>query len=74
MGMLKSRNQKQFFSNLYKDCGSVAALAALAHFRRPDVTTTGEEIKIHSHNERDPIPIVLHHYPVCVSYAIYENG
>lgn len=56
------------------DCASVAALAALAHFKRPDVTITGDEIQIHSHNERDPIPIVLHHYPVCVSYAIYENG
>lgn len=56
------------------DCASVAALAALAHFKRPDVTITGDEITIHSHNERDPIPIVLHHYPVCVSYAIYENG
>lgn len=50
-------------------------MAALAHFKRPDVTTSGEEITIHSHNERDPIPIVLHHYPVCVSYAIFgENG
>ncbi|XP_031627984.1 exosome complex component RRP45 [Contarinia nasturtii] len=56
------------------DCASVAALASLAHFKRPDVTITGEEIQIHSHNERDPIPIVLHHHPVCVSYAIYENG
>lgn len=58
----------------YLDCASIAALAALAHFKRPDVTITGDEIQIHSDNERDPIPIVLHHYPVCVSYAIYENG
>lgn len=58
----------------FTDCASVAALAALAHFKRPDVTTSGDEIKVHTHAERDPIPIVLHHYPVCVSYAIYENG
>lgn len=56
------------------DCASVAALAALAHFKRPDVTTNGDEITIHTFNERDPIPIVLHHHPVCISYAIYENG
>lgn len=46
----------------------------MAHFKRSDVTIAGDEIKIHSYNERDPIPIVLHHHPVCVSFAIYENG
>lgn len=56
------------------DCASVAALAALSHFKHPDVTVSGDEIKIHTENERDPIPIVLHHHPVCVSFAIYENG
>lgn len=60
--------------NFIPDCASAAALAALAHFKRPDVTTTGSEIIVHSHAERDPIPIVLHHYPVSVSYAIYHNG
>lgn len=34
----------------------------------------GDEIQIHSPDEREPIPIVLQHHPVCVSYAIYENG
>lgn len=39
------------------------------------MTTSGEEVIVHSHDERDPIPIVLHHYPVCVSFAIFgENG
>lgn len=56
------------------DCASVAALAALAHFKRPDVTTNGDEITVHKHYERDPIPIVLHHHPVCVSYSVYANG
>jgi exosome complex component RRP45 len=56
------------------DCASAAALAALAHFRRPDVSTSGEEVIIHTFQEKDPIPIVLHHYPVCVSYAIFNKG
>lgn len=56
------------------DCASIAALTALAHFKRPDVTTTGDEFIIHTHSEKDPIPIVLHHYPVCISYAIFNNG
>ena len=28
------------------DCASVAAIAALAHFRRPDVTVSGEDVTI----------------------------
>lgn len=56
------------------DCASIAALAALAHFRRPDVTCDGIEFKIHSTKERDPIPTVIHHYPVCISYAIFAEG
>lgn len=56
------------------DCASIAVLAALAHFKRPDVTTAGAKFIIHTFAEKDPIPIVLHHYPVCVSYALFKNG
>lgn len=56
------------------DCASVSALAALAHFRRPDVTIDGDEIVIHTYAQRDPIPTVVHHYPVCISYAIFSEG
>lgn len=55
-------------------CCSVAALAALAHFRHPDVTSTGDQIIIHSQSEKEPIPINLHHYPVIVSYALFNSG
>lgn len=56
------------------DCASVATLAALAHFRRPDVTIDGENVIVHTYAEKDPIPTVIHHYPVCVSYNIFKNG
>ena len=56
------------------DAASIAALTALCHFRRPDVTTAGEQIVIHDPSERDPIPISLHHHPVCVTYAIFNKG
>lgn len=52
------------------DCASAAAIAALAHFRRPDVSSDGEEIIIHSHSERDPIPTVINHYPICTSFTV----
>lgn len=56
------------------DCASVAAITALAHFRRPDVTSDGEDIIIHTYAQRDPIPTVIHHYPVSITFAIFNNG
>ncbi|XP_063706700.1 uncharacterized protein LOC134835705 [Culicoides brevitarsis] len=56
------------------DCASVACLAALAHFKRPDVTLSGTNVVVHSFSEKEPIPLVLHHYPVCVSFALFNNG
>ncbi|XP_063922852.1 uncharacterized protein LOC135137195 [Zophobas morio] len=56
------------------DCASIAMLASLAHFRRPDVTCDGEEFIIHNYQQRDPIPTVIHHYPVCITYSIFNGG
>lgn len=55
------------------DCASIAALAALMHFHRPDVTSTGEEIIIHPASEKDFLPLTLFHYPVCVSFITFEK-
>lgn len=55
------------------DCACIAMLASLAHFKRPDVTCDGEEFIIHSYQQRDPIPIVIHHYPIIVSFGIFEE-
>lgn len=56
------------------DCASIAALTALAHFKRPDVSLNGEEVIIHSIQERDPLPIGINHFPICVSYGIFNKG
>ncbi|XP_076384942.1 exosome complex component Rrp45 isoform X1 [Megalopta genalis] len=56
------------------DCASIATLAALLHFHRPDVTSTGEDIIIHSFSEKDPLPLTVYHYPVCVSFITFESG
>uniref|UniRef100_A0A8D8XFY3 Exosome complex component RRP45 n=1 Tax=Cacopsylla melanoneura TaxID=428564 RepID=A0A8D8XFY3_9HEMI len=55
-------------------CSSIAALAALAHFRHPDVTSTGDQIIIHTPAEKDPIPMTILHYPVTISYAVFNGG
>lgn len=54
-------------------CCSLAALAALMHFHRPDVTTAGEQVIIHTLEERDPIPLSILHLPVAVSYAVFSK-
>lgn len=60
---------------LFLDCACIAAVAALAHFKRPDVTTTGDgSFKIHTPAEKDLVPIVLHHYPICTSFALFCEG
>ncbi|XP_067635208.1 exosome complex component RRP45 isoform X2 [Eurosta solidaginis] len=56
------------------DCCSIAALSALLHFKRPDVSIIDNDVHIHSAAEKEPIPMVLHHYPVCVSYCLFDNG
>ncbi|XP_063823188.1 exosome complex component RRP45 [Ostrinia nubilalis] len=55
------------------ECASIATLTSLAHFKRPDVTRSGDNVIIHTIAEKDPIPTVLYHYPVCVTYAIFGN-
>lgn len=57
--------------NLF-DCCSVAGLAALAHFKRPDVTLDGDKVTIHPVNERDPVKLAVHHYPVCTTFAFFN--
>jgi len=54
-------------------CCSIATLAALMHFRYPDVVSTGEKVIVYSSSERDPIPLSLHHHPVIASFAIFEK-
>lgn len=56
------------------DCASVAALAAISHFRRPDVELIAEELVIYEPSVREPIPLSVRHYPVCVSFAIFNGG
>jgi len=54
------------------DACSVAGLAALSHFRRPDVTLKGDVVTIHPINERDPVPLAVHHHPVTSSFAMFQ--
>ena len=55
------------------DAASLAALAGLLHFRRPDVTCVGDQVTVHTLEERAPVPLSIHHVPLCVSVALLRD-
>lgn len=55
------------------DCCSIAAITALKHFKRPDVTVIGNEATVHSVLEKNPVPLSVHHMPVCVTFGFFTD-
>ncbi|KAH8914810.1 exosome complex exonuclease rrp45 [Atractiella rhizophila] len=55
------------------DCACIAAITALKHFRKPDVSVEGEEVTIYTEDERVLVPIAIHHIPLCISFAFFPN-
>lgn len=56
------------------DAGSIAAITALCHFKRPDIGIHGEEVTVYGPEERDPIPLSIYHMPICVSFSFFQQG
>ncbi|KAF1997081.1 exoribonuclease [Amniculicola lignicola CBS 123094] len=56
------------------DASCIAVMAALQHFRRPDVLVEGEKATILSVREREPIPLSILHQPLCVTFSYFEDG
>lgn len=54
------------------DTACLAALGALVRFRRPEVTVVGETVTVHSVEEREPVPLAVHHLPLCVTFGFYR--
>ncbi|KAL9002823.1 MAG: hypothetical protein Q9188_004285 [Gyalolechia gomerana] len=59
--------------NLLDAC-CIAVLAALQHYRIPDTTVKGEEVIVHSVEERNRVPLAMLHHPLCVTMALFEGG
>eukprot|EP00611_Tribonema_gayanum_P024279 TRINITY_DN5322_c0_g1_i1.p1 TRINITY_DN5322_c0_g1~~TRINITY_DN5322_c0_g1_i1.p1 ORF type:complete len:506 (-),score=156.14 TRINITY_DN5322_c0_g1_i1:32-1549(-) len=56
------------------DAAALAAIAALQHFRRPDVTVSGEGfVEVHHSDEREAQPLALHHVPLCITFALFDD-
>jgi len=56
------------------DASCIAIVAALRHFRRPDVSVDGDEVTIYTMAERVPVPLSIMHNPVCVTFSFYRGG
>jgi len=65
------------------DAASLATMAALRAFRKPEValsvgdgdilSNSIKEMKIYNADEREPLPLALHHTPLCVTLAIFKG-
>lgn len=56
------------------DASCIAIIAALQHFRRPDVSIDGEAVTIYTPAERVPVPLSMLHHPICVTFSFYHAG
>ncbi|KAJ1351283.1 hypothetical protein KIN20_007266 [Parelaphostrongylus tenuis] len=56
------------------DCASIAAVTALYHFRRPNVTVRPNHTIVHSEYEQAFVPLNIYHMPICVSFGFTACG
>ncbi|KAL4201254.1 hypothetical protein AMTRI_Chr02g215130 [Amborella trichopoda] len=59
------------------DAANIAAVAALLTFRRPECSLGGEDTQnviIHQPEVREPIPLIVHHLPIAVTFAFFDDG
>eukprot|EP00771_Trimastix_marina_P002314 gnl/Trimastix_PCT/3440.p1 GENE.gnl/Trimastix_PCT/3440~~gnl/Trimastix_PCT/3440.p1 ORF type:complete len:367 (-),score=47.14 gnl/Trimastix_PCT/3440:36-1055(-) len=56
------------------DVASCAVMAALMHFRRPLVSTADGQVRMFPVTEREPVPLTIHHVPLCMSFALFSQG
>ena len=56
------------------DAASLAALAALCHFRRPHAAVTGGEVRLCPAEEVEPVPLAVLHKPLLVTFAFFGDG
>lgn len=56
------------------DASCLAIMAALQHFRRPEVSVDGEQVTIHTMEERVPVALSILHQPLCVTFSFFHGG
>ena len=67
------------FSGNVLDACLLAAMGALRAFRKPEISIVGKsssasgQVVIHSSDEREPLPLALHHTPLAISIGIFKD-
>ncbi|GMI78918.1 ECERIFERUM 7 [Hibiscus trionum] len=59
------------------DAANMAALAALMTFRRPECSLGGEdgqEVIVHPLEMRDPVPLIIHHLPIAITFGFFDES
>uniref|UniRef100_A0A8R1DL30 Exosome complex component RRP45 n=2 Tax=Caenorhabditis japonica TaxID=281687 RepID=A0A8R1DL30_CAEJA len=56
------------------DCACLAAITALQHFRRPNVTLEPHHTLIYSEYEKAPVPLSIYHMPICTTIGLLDKG
>lgn len=56
------------------DASCIAVVAALQHFRKPDVSVEGEVVTVYTLAEREPVPLSLLHHPLCVTFSFFTGS
>ena len=56
------------------DASCAAVIAALRHFRRPEVAVEGGVVTVYTLAERVPVPLAMLHHPLCVTLSFFHGG
>ena len=54
------------------DASCLALIAALLHFRRPDVEVKGEDVTVFDIREREPVRLTIQHLPFCITFSHFS--
>lgn len=54
------------------DASCLAVIAALLHFRRPDVEVKGEQVTVFDIREREPVRLTIQHLPFCITFSYFS--
>ncbi|ODQ49554.1 hypothetical protein PICMEDRAFT_14989 [Pichia membranifaciens NRRL Y-2026] len=59
------------------DAASVAVIAALLHFRKPDVEVVGSgegsELVMYDEKQREMVPLSVLHIPICITFQFFST-
>lgn len=56
------------------DCCSIALMAALRHFRLPEVTVQGGKVTVYDLGEKAPVPLNITTQPLSCTFRVFDKG